>query len=166
MTRMAHQGLIQRTSFSKISLTIEIPDLVEVQRRSYDDFLQAGTSPDRREEKGLHAALKSVFPISDYNNSALLEFSSYSLGTPKYDVRECLEQGMTFAAPLKLRVRLVRFDNQDKNVKKPSPGCARARSVCRRIAFNDGSRHLYCEWHGASGCESASPIAGGFLWPR
>ncbi|UCE63144.1 MAG: DNA-directed RNA polymerase subunit beta [Nitrospirota bacterium] len=117
MAQTAHQGLIQRTSFSKISLTIEIPDLVEVQRRSYDDFLQAGISPDRREEKGLHAALKSVFPISDYNNSALLEFSSYSLGTPKYDVRECLEQGMTFAAPLKLRVRLVRFDNQDKNVK-------------------------------------------------
>ncbi len=117
MAQTAHQGLIQRTSFSKISLTIEIPDLVEVQRRSYDDFLQAGISPERREEKGLHAALKSVFPISDYNNSALLEFSSYSLGTPKYDVRECLEQGMTFAAPLKLRVRLVRFDNQDKNVK-------------------------------------------------
>jgi DNA-directed RNA polymerase subunit beta len=117
MTRTAHQGLIQRTSFSKISLTIEIPDLVEVQRHSYDDFLQAGIPPERREEKGLHAALKSVFPISDYNNSALLEFSSYSLGTPKYDVRECLEQGMTFAAPLKLRVRLVRFDNQDKSVK-------------------------------------------------
>jgi DNA-directed RNA polymerase subunit beta len=117
MTRTAHQGFIPRTSFSKISLTIEIPDLVEVQRRSYDDFLQAGFSPERREEKGLHAALKSVFPISDYNNSALLEFSSYSLGTPKYDVRECLEQGMTFAAPLKLRVRLVRFDNQDKSVK-------------------------------------------------
>ena len=117
MARMAHQGLIQRNSFSKISLTIEIPDLVEVQRRSYDDFLQAGTPPERREEKGLHAALKSVFPISDYNNSALLEFSSYALGTPKYDVRECLEQGMTFAAPLKLRVRLVRFDNTDKGVK-------------------------------------------------
>ena len=62
MTQTAHQGLIQRTSFSKISLTIEIPDLVEVQRRSYDDFLQAGISPERREEKGLHAALKSVFP--------------------------------------------------------------------------------------------------------
>jgi DNA-directed RNA polymerase subunit beta len=106
-----------RKSFSKIGLTVEIPDLVEVQRRSYDDFLQAGVPPERREEKGLHAALKSVFPISDYNNSALLEFSSYSLGTPKYDVRECLEQGMTFAAPLKLRVRLVRFDNQDKSAK-------------------------------------------------
>ena len=117
MTQTAHHGLVERKSFSKINLTIEIPDLVEVQRRSYDEFLQAGISPERREEKGLHAALKSVFPISDYNNSALLEFSSYSLGTPKYDVRECLEQGMTFAAPLKLRVRLVVFDSQDKTVK-------------------------------------------------
>ncbi|HNP60854.1 MAG TPA: DNA-directed RNA polymerase subunit beta, partial [Nitrospirales bacterium] len=66
---------------------------------------------------GLHAAFKSVFPIMDYNNSAILEFSSYSLGTPKYDTRECIEQGMTFAAPLKLRVRLVVFDQQDKSVK-------------------------------------------------
>ena len=80
MTRTAQQGLIQRTSFSKITLTIEIPDLVEVQRRSYDDFLQAGTSSERREEKGLHAALKSVFPISDYNNSALLGIYQLCIG--------------------------------------------------------------------------------------
>ena len=117
MAQSVNQGTIQRQSFSKISSTIEIPDLVEVQRRSYDEFLQAGTPPERREDKGLHAALKSVFPIGDYNNSALLEFSSYALGTPKYDVRECLEQGMTLAAPLKLRVRLVVFDSQDKAVK-------------------------------------------------
>ncbi|GJL52331.1 DNA-directed RNA polymerase subunit beta [Candidatus Nitrospira salsa] len=117
MAQSVNQGTIVRTSFSKIPLTIQIPDLVEVQRRSYDEFLQAGTPPERREEKGLHAALKSVFPIGDYNNSALLEFSNYALGTPKYDVRECLEQGMTLAAPLKLRVRLVVFDSQDKAVK-------------------------------------------------
>ncbi len=117
MAQPAYQGIIERKSFSKIQQTIEIPDLVEVQRRSYDEFLQASTPPERREDKGLHAALKSVFPIGDYNNSALLEFSSYALGTPKYDVRECLEQGMTFAAPLKLRVRLVVFDTQDKAVK-------------------------------------------------
>ena len=117
MAQLANQGIIPRKSFSKIPLTIEIPDLVEVQRKSYDEFLQAGTPPERREEKGLHAALKSVFPIGDYNNTALLEFSNYALGTPKYDVRECLEQGMTFAAPLKLRVRLVVFDSQDKAVK-------------------------------------------------
>jgi DNA-directed RNA polymerase subunit beta len=111
------EGSIQRHSFSKIRSHIEIPDLVEVQRRSYEEFLQAETLPDRREDKGLHAAFKSVFPIMDYNNSAILEFSSYSLGTPKYDTRECIEQGMTFAAPLKLRVRLVVFDQQDKSVK-------------------------------------------------
>ena len=117
MGQPAFEGIIQRHSFSKIRSHIEIPDLVEVQRRSYEEFLQAETLPDRREDKGLHAAFKSVFPIMDYNNSAILEFSSYSLGTPKYDIRECIEQGMTFAAPLKLRVRLVVFDQQDKSVK-------------------------------------------------
>ncbi|MFA9560817.1 MAG: DNA-directed RNA polymerase subunit beta [Nitrospirota bacterium] len=117
MAQSAFEGSVQRHSFSKIRTHIVIPDLVEVQRRSYEEFLQAETLPDRRDEKGLHAALKSVFPIMDYNNSAILEFSSYSLGTPKYDVRECIEQGMTFAAPLKLRVRLVVFDQQDKAVK-------------------------------------------------
>ncbi len=117
MAQSAFEGSVQRHSFSKIRTHIVIPDLVEVQRRSYEEFLQAEALPDRRAEKGLHAALKSVFPIMDYNNSAILEFSSYSLGTPKYDVRECIEQGMTFAAPLKLRVRLVVFDQQDKAVK-------------------------------------------------
>ncbi len=117
MPQTAFEGSVQRHSFSKIRTHIVIPDLVEVQRRSYEEFLQAETLPDRRAEKGLHAAFKSVFPIMDYNNSAILEFSSYSLGTPKYDIRECIEQGMTFAAPLKLRVRLVVFDQQDKAVK-------------------------------------------------
>ncbi len=117
MAQAAFEGSVQRHSFSKIRTHIVIPDLVEVQRRSYEEFLQAEVLPDRRDEKGLHAAFKSVFPIMDYNNSAILEFSSYSLGTPKYDVRECIEQGMTFAAPLKLRVRLVVFDQQDKAVK-------------------------------------------------
>ena len=117
MGQPAFEGSVQRHSFSKIRTHIVIPDLVEVQRRSYEEFLQAETLPDHREDKGLHAAFKSVFPIMDYNNSAILEFTSYSLGTPKYDIRECIEQGMTFAAPLKLRVRLVVFDQQDKTVK-------------------------------------------------
>ncbi|MFB3115111.1 MAG: DNA-directed RNA polymerase subunit beta [Nitrospirales bacterium] len=110
-------GIIKRMDFSKIPSTIEIPDLVEVQKRSYEAFLQKDADAERRAEKGLQAALMSVFPISDYNNTAILEFTNYSLGTPKYDVRECLEQGMTFAAPLKLRIRLVVFDSQDKSVK-------------------------------------------------
>ncbi len=110
-------GIIKRTDFSKIQSTIDIPDLVEVQKRSYEGFLQKETEPERRAEKGLQSALMSVFPIADFNSSAILEFSSYALGTPKYDMRECLEQGMTFAAPLKLRIRLVVFDPQEKGVK-------------------------------------------------
>ncbi len=110
--------LVQRKDFSRISASIEIPDLIEIQRRSYEQFLQIEKEPEAREDKGLQAALASVFPIADYNNTAVLEFISYSLGTPKYDVRECLEQGMTFAVPLKLRVRLVVFDKEDKAPKK------------------------------------------------
>ncbi len=110
-------GIIKRTDFSKIQATIDIPDLVEVQKRSYEVFLQKDTGPEHRADRGLQAALMSVFSIDDFNSSANLEFVSYSLGTPKYDMRECLEQGMTFAAPLKLRIRLVVFDVQEKGAK-------------------------------------------------
>src|SRR5437773_1614047 len=74
--------------------------------------------PDRREDRGLQAALTSVFPIADYNNTAVLEFVNYSLGPPKYDVRDCAEQGMSYAAPLKIRVRLVVLDREDKSPNK------------------------------------------------
>ena len=111
-------GLIERVDFSKIKANIEIPDLIEIQKRSYEQFLQMESVPDRREDKGLQAALTSVFSIADYNNTAVLEFASYSLGQSKYDERECLEQGMTFAVPLKIRVRLVVFDKEDKSPKR------------------------------------------------
>ncbi|MBM3851991.1 MAG: DNA-directed RNA polymerase subunit beta [Verrucomicrobia bacterium] len=118
MSEPTGNGMIERKDFSKIRANIDIPDLIEIQKRSYEQFLQMENAPERREDKGLQAALTSVFPIADYNNTAILEFSSYSLGTPKYDVRECLEQGMTFAVPLKMRVRLVVFDKEDKGPKK------------------------------------------------
>src|SRR6184192_2247806 len=118
MLEMSVNGLIERKDYSKIRANIDIPDLIGIQKRSYEQFLQLEADPDRREDKGLQAALSSVFPISEYNNTAILEFSNYSLGAPKYDVRECLEQGMTYAVPLKLRVRLVVFDKEDKGPKK------------------------------------------------
>ncbi|HET8580436.1 MAG TPA: DNA-directed RNA polymerase subunit beta, partial [Nitrospiraceae bacterium] len=118
MSEPTVNGLIERKDYSRIFASIDIPDLIEIQKRSYEQFLQMEGNPDRREDKGLQAALTSVFPIADYNNTAVLEFSSYSLGTPKYEVRECLEQGMTYAVPLKVRVRLVVFDKEDKGPKK------------------------------------------------
>ncbi len=118
MSQSTMSGVIERKDFSRIRSSIAIPDLIQIQKRSYEQFLQMECEPERREDKGLQAALMSVFPIADYNNTAVLEFSNYALGTPKYDVRECLEQGMTFAVPLKVRVRLVVFDKEDKSPKK------------------------------------------------
>src|SRR5947209_14375918 len=92
MSEMTESSLIERKDFSKIPRHLVIPDLIEIQKRSYDSFLQMEVDPDRREDKGLQAALTSVFPIADYNSTAVLEFVNYSLGTPKYDVRERSEE--------------------------------------------------------------------------
>jgi DNA-directed RNA polymerase subunit beta len=117
-------GIIQcgrrsRKDFGKIPSIVEIPNLIEVQKRSYDIFLQNDVSPERREDIGLQAVFKSVFPVADYNDNALLEFDSYHFGEPKYTVEECHDRGMTFAIPLKVTLRLVVFDH-DKEAKTRS----------------------------------------------
>jgi DNA-directed RNA polymerase subunit beta len=99
-----------RKDFSKITSPVEIPNLIELQRKSYEKFLQAEISPGKRDNSGLQAVFKSVFPIEDFNRTASLEFESYVLERPKYDVSECRQRGMTFAAPLKITVRLVVYD--------------------------------------------------------
>ena len=97
--------------------------MIEIQSVRTSSFSKWKTSLIVEKIKGLQAALTSVFPIADYNNTAVLEFSNYNLGTPKYDVRECLEQGMTYAVPLKTRVRLIVFDKEDKSPKKKVLDC-------------------------------------------
>src|SRR2546425_543337 len=109
-------GRRSRKDFGKIPSIVEIPNLIEVQKRSYETFLQKDVAVDRREEIGLQAVFKSVFPIADYNDNALLEFDSYHFGDPKYTVEECHDRGMTFAIPLKVTLRLVVFDH-DKEAK-------------------------------------------------
>ena len=105
-----------RKDFGKIPSIVEIPNLIEVQKRSYEAFLQKDVPADRREEAGLQGVFKSVFPIDDYNGNARLEFDSYHFGDPKYTVEECHDRGMTFAIPLKVTLRLVVYD-QDKEAK-------------------------------------------------
>ena len=112
-----------RRSFGKIKKIIDIPNLIEIQKRSYDEFLQAGVSADQRTDTGLQAVFKSVFPIKDFNETASLEFVTYELGEPKYDVEECHQRGMTYAAPLKVKIQLVIWDVENgrrsiKNVKE------------------------------------------------
>jgi DNA-directed RNA polymerase subunit beta len=99
-----------RRKFSKFGKVVEIPNLIEVQKESYDRFLQAATPAEERKDYGLQKVFLSVFPIKDFAETASLEFVKYELGEPKYDVEECTERGMTFACPVKVTVRLVVWD--------------------------------------------------------
>jgi DNA-directed RNA polymerase subunit beta len=102
-----------RKDFSKIKRIIDIPNLIDIQNRSFERFLQADVSPEKREDVGLQAVFKSVFPISDFNDTASLEFVHYILEKPKYDVQECLQRGMTYAAPIKVTIRLIVWDTNE-----------------------------------------------------
>ena len=99
-----------RKSFSKTGKIVEIPHLIAMQRQSYERFLQYHKRPDEREDFGLQAIFKSVFPIEDYNGTCSLEFVNYEFGEPKYTVEECVERGMTYDVPVKITVRLVTYD--------------------------------------------------------
>ena len=99
-----------RKFFGKIKEVAEMPNLIEVQKASYDQFLQIEEPKGGRADDGLQAVFKSVFPISDFSGAAMLEFVRYEFEPPKYDVDECRQRGMTFAAPLKVTLRLIVFD--------------------------------------------------------
>ncbi len=99
-----------RKSFGSIPTVTSMPNLIEVQRNSYDQFLQMDVPSAVREDSGLQAVFKSVFPISNFADSASLEFVSYQFEAPKYDVDECQQRGMTYAAPLKVTLRLIVFE--------------------------------------------------------
>jgi DNA-directed RNA polymerase subunit beta len=99
-----------RKYFGKIQEVAEMPNLIEVQKASYDQFLLIKEPPGGRPNEGLQAVFKSVFPISDFSNTAQLEFVKYEFEPPKYDVEECHQRGMTYAAPLKVTLRLIVFD--------------------------------------------------------
>ena len=99
-----------RKSFGRIPETTPMPNLIDVQRASYEAFLQMNVNPDNRTHSGLQEVFKSVFPIDDFAGRGRLEFVYYELEEPKYDVEECIQRGMTFAAPLKVILRLIVWD--------------------------------------------------------
>ena len=99
-----------RKFFGKIHEVAEMPNLIEVQKASYDQFLLVKEPVGGRPDEGLQAVFKSVFPISDFSGTSMLEFVKYEFEPPKYDVDECRQRGMTYAAPLKVTLRLIVFD--------------------------------------------------------
>ena len=117
MASQIQKNFRARKSFAKLKQVIEIPNLIDIQKRSYDKFLQIDVTLDKREDIGLQGVFKSVFPIKDFSETSSLEFVSYNLEKPKYDVDECRARGMTFAAPIKVVIRLVVWDvNEETGV--------------------------------------------------
>jgi DNA-directed RNA polymerase subunit beta len=104
-----------RKDFGKRPPVLDVPFLLAIQVDSYREFLQAEVEPNARDDKGLHAALRSVFPITSYSGSAALEYVNYRLGEPAFDERECRSRGMSYGAPLRVTVRLVIYDKESSN---------------------------------------------------
>ncbi len=108
-----------RKNFGKQPGILQVPYLLAIQLDSYRSFLQAAVAEEARADIGLHAAFKSVFPISSYSGNATLEYVSYRLGEPVFDVKECQLRGLTYAAPLRTKVRLIVLDKEAAGAKKP-----------------------------------------------
>ena len=108
-----------RKNFGKQPTTLEVPYLLAIQLGSYAKFLQEDVAIEDRADRGLHAAFQTVFPIVSYSGNAALEYVSYRLGEPVFDVKECQMRGLTFAAPIRVKVRLVIYDKEASGTPKP-----------------------------------------------
>ncbi|MDP3682843.1 MAG: DNA-directed RNA polymerase subunit beta, partial [Ignavibacteria bacterium] len=100
----------QRISFGKIKPVLPIPDLLDIQKESFEEFLQRNIHPTQRENKGLQAVFTSNFPIFDNKENFRLDFVEYNIEKARYSIQECIEKGLTFAAPLKAKLRLATKD--------------------------------------------------------
>ncbi len=108
-----------RKNFGKRPTILDVPYLLSIQLDSYNKFLQSDKDEDTRENIGLHSAFQTVFPIVSYSGNAALEYVSYRLGTPVFDVKECQMRGLTYAAPIRVKVRLVIYDKEASGTPKP-----------------------------------------------
>ena len=106
-----------RKNFGTFAKVMDLPNLIETQTKSYAEFLQADVAPDKRKKQGLEEVFQTLFPIKSVSGNAALEYVSYELGKNTYDVQECLIQGLSYSAPLRIKVKLVLFD-RDSNFKE------------------------------------------------
>ena len=111
-----------RKYFGKIREVAEMPNLIEVQKSSYDLFLRSGEGPEPVKGEGIRGAFESIFPVTDFNETATLEFVSYELEKPKYDLEECHQRDLTYGAPLKVKLRLIVFEIDEQSQAKSVKG--------------------------------------------
>src|SRR5450432_4072057 len=113
MASKVQSNFRHRMNLGRVESIVEIPNLIDIQKSSYDKFLQSDTSPRERKEIGLEEVFRSVFPIKDFDGTSELVYVSYNLEKPKYDVDECRQRGMTFAAPIKVTTQLMVYDTRE-----------------------------------------------------
>ena len=157
MAAQIQKNFRARKSFAKIGKIIDIPNLIDIQKQSYEKFLQKDVALDKREDVGLQGVFKSVFPIKDFSETSSIEFVSYALDKPKYDVDECRQRGMTFAAPIKVTVRLVVWDTNEETGGPVHPGRQGAGGLLRRDPAHDGQRDVHHQRHRAGRRQPAAP---------
>ena len=131
-----------RKSFAKRAGVLNVPFLLATQLESYSAFLQADVPPEARKTEGLQTAFDSIFPISSHSGNARLEFVSYSLGEPPFDVKECQQRGLTYAAPLRAKVRLTIMDKEAPKPVKEGISKADAEAILKQITEAGGSAEL------------------------
>ena len=115
MLNSLHSGIRLRVDFSDVAKQIEIPNLLQLQKKSFEHFLDIKNSGN---ESGIEKVFKSIFPIHDPQNRLSLEYVSSELTSPKYTVRECMERGLTYAVNLKIKIRLILHDKDEKTGEK------------------------------------------------
>lgn len=146
-----------RKDFGKLPQVMDVPYLLAIQLDSYYDFLQQDRSPEERLEVGLHAAFKSVFPIESFSGNAALEYVSYRFGTPAFDVKECQLRGVTYSAPLRVKVRLIIYDRDSSNKAIKD---IKEQEVYMGKSPDDRERYLRGQRHRAGHRLPAAPFAG------
>ncbi len=118
MASMIQTNFRVRHSFGRIEQVLAIPNLIDIQKRSYEKFLRANVAHEDRDDAGLQGVFRSVFPIRDFNGTSELVFVGYTLERPKYDVEECVQRGMTFAAPIKVTIQLIIYDSASEGTER------------------------------------------------
>lgn len=145
---------------------MDVPYLLAIQLDSYREFLQAGATKDQFRDVGLHAAFKSVFPIISYSGNAALEYVGYRLGEPAFDVKECVLRGVTYAVPLRVKVRLIIFDKESSNkaikdIKEQEVYMGEIPLMTENGTFviNGTERVIVSQLHRSRACSSTTTVA-------
>ncbi len=152
---MSSTKVQNRISFGKTKHLAETPDLLDIQLESFRDFFQLETTPDKRNNEGLFKVFKENFPITDTRNIFMLEFLDYFIDPPRYTIEECMERGLTYAVPLKAKLRLSCNDEEHVDFQTIVQDV-----FLGKHSLHDAPRYICNKWRRTRGCFPVAPFTG------